>query len=472
MSLTTNTSRLTIIKVANAILSIIAIAVFTNELGAAGVGVFFLFQAVLGFLSIPADFGFQGALLKRISEEGDPPDADLLTTGAFIIGILVLFTSTVVAVAAPFLNNYFGQALAFYLIPAIIANEAGKLTRNLLKSELRYHSATIAEAIRGVTFSVVGIVAVFNGGGPANLVGSLILSYTLMATYSAWRASTPLGMVSTEAALSLWTYAKYSVVAFLDSLAYKWLDVIVIGAFLSPAAVGIYEVAWRVSKFVMLPTRSIEEFMLPQTSNWDTSGRREIIESTLPNALFASAFFIFPTLFGAVIVGDELLSTIFGSEFGAGALVLLVLLFGRLVDATDGVLKTVIAGIDRMDLRARAVVVSLVSNIVLNVLLVPRYGIEGGAVATVLSFGVSTALIGVYLHRELSLRLPFTRYAWCVFASGIMLFALYFGSLFISYQGVWTLIPAILVGGLIYIAVILLHPPTRGEIRQLVADIR
>jgi len=293
-----------------------------------------------------------------------------------------------------------------------------------------------------------------------------------MAAYGTWKASTPLGMISTEAALSLWTYAKYSVVAFLDSLAYKWLDVIVIGIFLSPAAVGIYEVAWRVSKFVMLPTRSIEEFMLPQTSNWDTSGRKEIIESTLPNALFASAFFIFPTLFGAVIVGDELLSTIFGSEFGAGALVLLVLLFGRLVDATDGVLKTVIAGIDRMDLRARAVVVSLVFNIVLNVLLVPRYGIEGGAVATVLSFGVSTVLIGVYLQRELSLRLPFTRYAWCVFASGIMLFTLHLGSLFINYQALWALIPAILIGGMIYILVILLHPPTRGEIRQLFADIR
>lgn len=49
----------------------LGIAVFARALGASEMGMFFVFQELLGMIAIPPDFGFRGAIEKRISEGSD-----------------------------------------------------------------------------------------------------------------------------------------------------------------------------------------------------------------------------------------------------------------------------------------------------------------------------------------------------------------------------------------------------------------
>ena len=40
--------------------------------------------------------------------------------------------------------------------------------------------------------------------------------------------------------------------------------------------------------------------------------------------------------------------------------------------------------------------IGMIVNVLLNIILIPRYGIEGAAVATVLSYGIATATIFLF----------------------------------------------------------------------------
>jgi O-antigen/teichoic acid export membrane protein len=91
-------------------------------------------------------------------------------------------------------------------------------------------------------------------------------------------------------------------------------------------------------------------------------------------AISAGLFFL--------LLGRPALSFIFGPEFGAAYLPLLILCAGQLVNAATGcaILLLNMTGNERYPLLATMVAAFL--NVMLNLLLIPPYGIHGAAIAT------------------------------------------------------------------------------------------
>jgi O-antigen/teichoic acid export membrane protein len=203
------------------------------------------------------------------------------------------------------------------------------------------------------------------------------------------------------------------------------MDIAIIGLLLTQADVGVYEIAWRVTAVMMLFSSSIATTIFPQVSQWDADDATERIESLLSDAIVPALFVAIPVFFSTAIFSKEILGLVFGAEYTAGWLVLIVLMGEKVVQSVHIILARSLQGIDRSELAVKATVISMVLNLVLNVALIFNYGIIGAAVATALSFIVNSILHANYPSRFVSIRVPYGQIGGCVTASAGMVVMLY-----------------------------------------------
>lgn len=457
--------KLFVANLASAGLQFLGIAIFARELGASELGIFFLFQALLGLLSIPADFGLRGAVEKRISE-GETPGAYISSAillksapiGIIILGIL-LFRS--------YINSYLGAEFALLLILAIVLQEAAQLTVFILKGELRVGETAALNVIKYGTWAAGGAILINLGYGSEGLVYSLLVGLGLVLVWGGFKSSISLGRPSIDHTRSLAAYGKYNVISSVGGYFYSWMDIAIIGLFLTQAHVGAYEVAWRVTAVTLLFSKAIATTLLPQISQWDAEGARDRIETVVYESITPSMILVIPAFFGTLVFSREILGLIFGLEFTIASIVLVILAGEKILQSVHLIFGRALQAIDRPDLAARATVISVSLNLILNVVLILSFGIIGAAIATSLSFAVNAILHGKYLSNFISINMPYLEVGWCFLSAAVMALLLLGVKFIVNDWTLSSLIISIAFGMVIYGSLVLVFQPIRTKFIKL-----
>lgn len=184
----------------------------------------------------------------------------------------------------------------------------------------------------------------------------------------------------------------------------KRVDILLIGFFLNPVAVGFYTLAKQISEFVVAPAGSVG-FALSPTYGEDKANNQlnraaRIYEASLKHVLLLYV----PAAVGLFIVAEEAVPLVFGPEYTAAVPVVQILSVYILFQAVTSISTQALDYLGRAQYRALAKGATSVANAILNILLIPTFGIEGAAAATVFTFGIYT-LTNVYImHIELPLQ--------------------------------------------------------------------
>ena len=110
--------------------------------------------------------------------------------------------------------------------------------------------------------------------------------------------------------------------------------------------------------------------------------------------------------------GGEIIIFIFHEEFIYAVLPLQILLIGTLINgSTSRAIGGSVSAVGRPDLDLKKVCVSASTNIILNILLIPYFGIIGAAVATSISLSITSALGIFFLIKTLQIKVDFKWYA-------------------------------------------------------------
>ena len=180
-------------------------------------------------------------------------------------------------------------------------------------------------------------------------------------------------------------------------LNYK-IDLFLVEHFLGRASTGVYSVAVMVAELLWLVSSSVTQAAYARIGTPDAaeSSRvtlRAIHASVLALALLAPALWLVAAL---------ALAPVLGSEYAAALPVLAWLLPGVLAYGAASALSAYFTNhAGRPLIPAALAGLSLLINLVLSVLLIPRLGMLGGAIATTLSYVISMAA-SVALFRRLS----------------------------------------------------------------------
>lgn len=412
-------------------------------------------------LAIPADFGLRGAVEKRISE-GETPGVflssaivlKLIPITVIVLGILLL---------RPWINDYIGAEVAMLLALAIVIQEAANLSLFILKGELRVGETAILNVLRESIWVGGGAILVVSYGFQAEaMIYSLLIGLAMMAVWGWYKSSIQLQRPTITHARSLFDYGRYNAISSIGGYFYSWMDIAIIGLFLTQAHVGAYEIAWRVTAITILFSNAIASSMFPQISAWNSTNDKNRIENMIPNLLTPSLLLVIPAFFGTVLYSQEILRFTFGEEYTIAWLVLIVLMFDKITEAVQVILGRTLQAIDRPDLAAKATIVAISLNLVLNLVLIWRFELVGAAVATTFASLVGGVFLhAYYLNRIITVRVPYREITECVIASVGMSIVLLMWKRLFEVTSVFTLIVSISIGVIFYAIFIMFSPSLR-----------
>jgi len=170
------------------------------------------------------------------------------------------------------------------------------------------------------------------------------------------------------------------------TLIIKWTDVLMIGYFRTASEVGIYNVALPTANLlVIVPTSLMALFMPIITELYSKKKFKDIKVISKINSKWI--FFInFPLFLLILLFSKEILKIMFGYEYVVGNVALLILSIGYMVRSLTHINTSILTMIKKTKLILYIGFISVLFNIILNYLLIPKYGMVGGSIATSFSF--------------------------------------------------------------------------------------
>ena len=183
------------------------------------------------------------------------------------------------------------------------------------------------------------------------------------------------------------------------SVIFKNSDVVLIGIYRETADVGLYHIATRVADLVafvhVLTLTPLSPLIARSASQGDLRPLRGLVRrtTTITSAigLLVAAILCY---FSTPILN------MFGVEFVSGAIVLNVLLVNQLINVATGPVQMLLIMSGRERYAAAGPVVAAAMNIVLNILLIPPYGIVGAAIATGVSASCSSLMLFYFVRTQ------------------------------------------------------------------------
>jgi O-antigen/teichoic acid export membrane protein len=260
-----------------------------------------------------------------------------------------------------------------------------------------YNRVTVAQAALPLLLIGVALLA-FGGGVRAAIIATAVSAALLMLAYLAtssraigirWRPDR--GYI--KAAFSYGVRVHIGNV--LGFLGYR-LDVFILDAYKSTAAVGLYSAGVVIAERLWMPSQAVSTALFPRIAEEkDESVRRSITPLIARNTLWLTA--VFAALF--FVFSNPIVTLLYSSKFGQSAGVLRYLLIGIVAFGPARVLGNDIAARGRPLVNSLIAGLSVALNLGLNLVLIPRYGISGAAWASSVSYSLLFVLTVAFYCR-------------------------------------------------------------------------
>jgi len=411
-------------KFLGAALSFLASLYFARTLGAEAFGVYGLVLTLVTWLKLGGTMGVGSAMTKRISEDEEP--GAFLSAGVLSVLVFGFVTSAAVVLAGDVVTAYvgaFNQYIALSVVWVVIGLLFIKLLYTVvikaLEGERKVHIAALLDPVKFGSRSVIQIGLVFAGFGLGGMLVGYAIGGVLIGVIGVAYVSVPFARPSGRHFRSLYEYARYSWLGSLKSRSFNDVDILVLGAFVSEALVGVYLAAWSIAKFLNLFATAIQSTLFPEISNLANKERMNAVTGLISDSLTFTGLVVIPGLIGGLLLGDRLL-LIYGPEFVDGTAVFGLLLLAVLIYGYQKQLLNALNAIDRPDISFRINAAFIIVNVCLNVVLILQYGIVGAALATVASAILGVTAAYVALNRLLAFDAPISEIARQLLAAAIM----------------------------------------------------
>ena len=182
----------------------------------------------------------------------------------------------------------------------------------------------------------------------------------------------------------------------------KRIDTVLVGFFLTPLAVSHYVLSKQITEFVLVPAGSLGFSVSPtygeQKATDTLEGAARIYASTLRYVLLL----YIPAAVGLILVPEPAVRLVLGADYASAAPVLELMAIYVVFQAITNVTTNGLDYLGRASDRAIAKGTTAAANVVLNVLLIPRFGVAGAAFATVITYGIYTTVNVYVMYREIA----------------------------------------------------------------------
>ncbi len=179
-----------------------------------------------------------------------------------------------------------------------------------------------------------------------------------------------------------------------------WTDAFMIEGILTSKEVGIYNAAFKIASLGFIVITTINVVIAPTIVDLFKQNDLKTLHKTIVSATRMIGLFTLPIVLVLIIFSKPILS-FFGEEFVSGQMALILISAGVFFSALCGNVDQILNMTDNQHILRNIVIVSFLLNVVLNHVFIQQYGINGAAMASLITNIVLNGLCVYYIKKRL-----------------------------------------------------------------------
>ncbi len=389
-----NFSFLAIEQIVRLGIGLVVMALIARQLGPDQLAAYAYVFSIVAILAPVGRFGLDAIILRQVAIDPDNP-AHVLTnsivlsimTSLFALAASVAFVALWGGPSGVTVTLMFFAGLTILVIPA-------EFPVLYLKAIERVGLVTVLRSVTAVIAGIVIAIAALSGAGLLDFV--ILRAFEAVAVGAAGVLAAallaPCARMVWPSAASIRHYLKAALplmIAGLATLAYMRIDQVMLGQMAAAEQLGKYSVAARIAEVAnILPMVLQGTLYAAIVRNFNADPAR--FDDYMQRIYDIFALAAWPAMIAIGLVSWFLLVPVFGEEFSGALPMLLLLLLGTPLFFLYYAWGTMLTVRQWMWAAPAVAGFGAVTNIALNLALIPEFGGTGAALATVISYGVSS----------------------------------------------------------------------------------
>ena len=440
-----------------------------RALGAEGYGVFSYVLGLAGFFTIFADIGINPILTREAAKE--PDKADYYFATAFWIKIaLLLGTMLLIVFAAPYFSKIEeAKPLLIFVAFLTLFDGLREFQIAFFRSKEKMELEALVTTLTNVAITLFGfaILRFFPtpqalattyalSAGAGTIAGLIMLRRNFLGVFRFFRKDLVKKIMHTA-----WPIATMA----LMSVFMMNVDVIMLGYLKTAEEIGFYSAGQKIVQLLYTLPSLLAISLFPILSRFVGQKDKERTKTVMEKGIAVTLLVGIPVTLGGVILGSDIINFVYGAEYMPAVASFNFLILTLLTVFPGTLLGNYILAYDKQRSYVPIIIAASISNIVFNLLLIPKYGAAGSALATLITQTIYNSLVWFLAKRINNLKV-FRHLKKVIFASLLMGAA----TLIMSALHVQVIANIVVSMGIYLGALYLMKERIVGEIRSLVVS--
>lgn len=384
-----NTTWLTSAYIFQKIFAFIYFTLIARWIGATDIGVYTFAVSLTTLMAIFIDFGLSNVLIREAAKYKDKANdylnnivsAKLLFSAITYIGVIIIInllnkgsvslTMVYLAGIAMILDSF---TLSFWSIFRAYQN-------------LKYEAISIV--INQILITIIGIIGVLLKFPLYILIIALVSGSLFSFIYSFVLLKAKLKFKfkldwNKQILKFLFYIALPFALAGIFARVYSYIDQILLSVLIGDKYLGWYEIGYKITFALQFVPAAFAAAVYPAMSH-SFINNKERLKMIFEKSMFLLIIMSIPTAVGIFLLADKIILLLYTSEFQPSILAMQIIIFSIIAMFLNYPIGSLLNACDKQMTNTINVGVTMVVNIILNIILIPLYQHVGAAIACLIS---------------------------------------------------------------------------------------
>jgi len=371
------------------IMGLFTIVLLARYLGVALFGQYSLVLAFVGFFLYLNDFGVTQVIVRRISQSSEKINE--LVSNTLTLKIVFAFFAIFSTIVFSFLFAYPIEIilLIFVFALTILPSTITSIFNGVFQAKLKIKYAMFSEIVQYTIFLLLIIPLIYFKADLLHFFLAFLVG-TLGALFTSWffvRKYVKLRFLIDfkEWKVLFKTGLPFAFTLIFSSL-YSRIDVLMLSKMVNDSAVGFYAASFRITESLAIIPNAFVIPLFPVMSALFRTSNPNLKISYKLGFKYLSIFFL-PIAFGGSILAQRIITLVYGTDFVNPVmnLTFVVLIWAAFILFINQISSTVLYSIFKEKIVMKSLMIGIFANVILNIFLIPVYGIVGAAISTLLT---------------------------------------------------------------------------------------
>lgn len=355
-------------------------------LGPSEYGVFSYALGLAGFFTIFADVGINPTLTREIAKKPEETN-QYFATSFWIKTFLLGITTFLIVFVAPYFSKIEAAKVLLPLVAVIVIfDNMREFVNAFFRAKEKMEIEALLTVITNVSITLFGFIILFSIQTSKALTityalststGALVGIYLLRKEFAGIIRNFHMYLVKYISKIMLPIGLISLVSAFMINI-----DVIMLGWWRTSADVGYYSAGQKIIQVLYTIAAIIASATFPTLSKFVGAGNQTSARALLERGITISLLFAIPIVVGGIVLGQSIITLLYSEAYLPSILSFQILIISVIFNFILYYLGNTIFAYNKQNLVVPYAFFVTITNIVLNILLIPTYGITGAAIGT------------------------------------------------------------------------------------------